>query len=287
MNQEKIGKFIAEVRKEKNLTQIELASKLGLTDRAISKWENGRGLPDLSTIKPLCEELGIQVNELLSGERLTKKTYQEKSEENILKTLDYSSKRIRQTKNKFKTIIIILLIIFSTLTMMFCIDIKQMRNNKPVIFSTWGYLYTPPIDLHEEEIENAITEYIINKNEVNKKYENEKCFTSFRTYLIDEKDKNNYIVYAWVLEEMYHQVNKEIKEESGSSIPHKFIIKKRNNKYVVTSSIIPRDGSLYVKDMKKIFPLSVRNEMNKVHQDGTIERLELEIKKQVELYYHK
>lgn len=58
MNQEKIGKFILKLRKEKNMTQKELANKIGVTDRAISKWENGRGLPDLSLMKPLCDELG-------------------------------------------------------------------------------------------------------------------------------------------------------------------------------------------------------------------------------------
>jgi transcriptional regulator with XRE-family HTH domain len=73
MNQEKIGKFICELRKEKNLTQKELADKLNITDRAVSKWENGRGLPDLSLLMPLCKELDISINELLSGERLNKK----------------------------------------------------------------------------------------------------------------------------------------------------------------------------------------------------------------------
>lgn len=65
MDQQKIGKFIADHRKEKKLTQEQLAEKLGITDRAISKWENGRGMPDLSLMKPLCKELGITINELL------------------------------------------------------------------------------------------------------------------------------------------------------------------------------------------------------------------------------
>jgi len=65
MDQQKIGKIIAKHRKEKKLTQEQLAEKLGITDRAISKWENGRGMPDLSLIKPLCKELGITINELL------------------------------------------------------------------------------------------------------------------------------------------------------------------------------------------------------------------------------
>ena len=63
------------------MTQQELADKIGVTDKAISKWENGRGMPDLSLMKPLCKELGITINELISGEIIDKKEYQEKLEE--------------------------------------------------------------------------------------------------------------------------------------------------------------------------------------------------------------
>ena len=98
MNQEKIGRFIAELRKEKKMTQVDLANKLGITDRAISKWENGRGMPDLSLLTPLCEILDVSINELLSGERLDKKNYQEKLEENIINTIDYTDKKIKKTK---------------------------------------------------------------------------------------------------------------------------------------------------------------------------------------------
>lgn len=69
MNQKDVGKLIAMLRKEKQMTQLELANKLGVTDRAVSKWENGRGMPDLSLLEPLCSELDISVNELLSGEK--------------------------------------------------------------------------------------------------------------------------------------------------------------------------------------------------------------------------
>ena len=69
MNQEKIGKFIAEVRKKKNMTQQELADKLCVTDRAVSHWENGRRLPDYSLLKELCDILSISINELFAGEK--------------------------------------------------------------------------------------------------------------------------------------------------------------------------------------------------------------------------
>ena len=62
----KIGKFICDTRKESGMTQLELAQKIGVTDRAVSKWENGRGLPDISLIKPLCDALSITINELFN-----------------------------------------------------------------------------------------------------------------------------------------------------------------------------------------------------------------------------
>ena len=77
MNQEKIGKFISECRREKKITQEQLAVQLGVTSKSISKWENGNCLPDASKYKSLCEILGITVNELFSGERLSSETENE------------------------------------------------------------------------------------------------------------------------------------------------------------------------------------------------------------------
>lgn len=70
MNEEKVGKFISELRKDMNLTQNDLAKKLNVTDKAVSRWETGKGFPDISLLIPLSEVLGISVNELLSGERI-------------------------------------------------------------------------------------------------------------------------------------------------------------------------------------------------------------------------
>ena len=77
MNQEKIGKFISECRREKQITQEQLAEQLGITSKSVSKWETGNCLPDASKYKPLCEILGITVNELFSGERLNPETENE------------------------------------------------------------------------------------------------------------------------------------------------------------------------------------------------------------------
>ena len=71
MDQKKTGKFIAELRKEQNMTQQELADRLNVTDRAVGNWENGRRMPDYSILMELCARLNVSVNELLAGERVT------------------------------------------------------------------------------------------------------------------------------------------------------------------------------------------------------------------------
>lgn len=99
MNQVKIGKFIAECRKTKKLTQAQLAEKLNITDRAISKWETGNGMPDSSIMLDLCSELGITVNELLCGEMIEMKEYNNKSEKLLLKMTQEKEKRDKEFLN--------------------------------------------------------------------------------------------------------------------------------------------------------------------------------------------
>ena len=84
MDQIKIGKFISEKRKELGITQSELAEKLNITDRAISKWENGVCMPDVGTIPELCEILNITINDLFSGEVVNMKENEKKLEENLM-----------------------------------------------------------------------------------------------------------------------------------------------------------------------------------------------------------
>lgn len=84
MDQSKIGKFIASCRKAQGMTQADLAKKLGITDRAVSKWETGKSMPDSGIMLELCAILGINVNELLSGEKVMSDRYDQKAEENLL-----------------------------------------------------------------------------------------------------------------------------------------------------------------------------------------------------------
>ena len=95
MNQIKIGKFIAECRKRKSLTQIQLAEKLNITDKAVSKWERGMAMPDSSIMLELCDILDITVNELLSGEKIIMENSNKKNEQLLVDM----SKELEQ-KNK-------------------------------------------------------------------------------------------------------------------------------------------------------------------------------------------
>ncbi|MBQ2909823.1 MAG: helix-turn-helix transcriptional regulator [Bacilli bacterium] len=108
MNQIEIGKFIAKLRKENKMTQQELADKLNVTDRAVSKWENGRGVPDISLLQSLSNIFNVSLNELLAGERL-EKNYIEKSEENLIKTIKEKNKI--QKENRILAFLIVFIIV--------------------------------------------------------------------------------------------------------------------------------------------------------------------------------
>ena len=90
MNQIEIGKFIAECRKSKNMTQNQLAEKLNTTNKSVSKWENGNCLPDASLYEPLCGILGITINELFAGHRIENEDYQRIADANLMKMLKYN-----------------------------------------------------------------------------------------------------------------------------------------------------------------------------------------------------
>lgn len=134
MNQEKIGKFIAKLRKEKNLTQEQLAEKLGVTDKSISRWENGKTMPDLSLLQPLCKELNITINDLLNGEKVSKDKYQETLEENIISTINYTNKKVLEKNN----LISILLILFGILLSITAMSIFPSESSWGGIYSIFG-----------------------------------------------------------------------------------------------------------------------------------------------------
>lgn len=107
MDQIKIGRFIADCRKNKKLTQAQLAEKLGITDKAISKWERGISMPDTSIMLPLCDILSISVNELLSGEEISMENTSNKNEQLLL---DMAKEMERKNKTIWTSMWVIMII---------------------------------------------------------------------------------------------------------------------------------------------------------------------------------
>lgn len=96
MDQEKIGKLIAKCRKDKKMTQQEPADQLGVTDKSVSKWENGKCLPNVSLYKELCDILGITLNEFFAGERIKDEEFKEIADNNLLNALEHSSFTLKE-----------------------------------------------------------------------------------------------------------------------------------------------------------------------------------------------
>ena len=140
MDQIKIGRFIAELRSEQKMTQLDLATKIGVTDRAISKWENGRGLPDISLISPLCEALSISIDELLEGERIEKSQKLTMANKNLLYILNEREHEKRKAR-KLSVLISVLL----ALVILTCVTLT------PMIYASLrgdGYSFTAAYATH-------------------------------------------------------------------------------------------------------------------------------------------
>ena len=110
MDQVKIGKFISDERKAKGYTQKQLSELLGISDKTISKWERGNGFPEASLLLPLCNELEITVNELLTGERISQQNYKKKAEENMVNMIR------EKEENKQKILLTTIIGVISTIT---------------------------------------------------------------------------------------------------------------------------------------------------------------------------
>ena len=126
MDQITTGKFIAERRKARGLTQRELADLLNISDKTVSKWERGGGLPEVSLMLPLCKELDISVNELLSGRKLSDSEYKQNAEDNILSLIQEE-----RAKTKFQTIIAVIVVVatfFAGFTLIMLSGFLEMKT---------------------------------------------------------------------------------------------------------------------------------------------------------------
>ena len=138
MDQIKIGKFIAERRKKANLTQMQLAEKLNITDRAISKWENGKAMPDSSIMLDLCNVLSISVNDLLSGEVVTVENYNKELENKLIEMV----KEKEQADKRLLSLEIFVGIVVSVIlfAMVFVASFVQMENWLRIVLIVVGFI---------------------------------------------------------------------------------------------------------------------------------------------------
>lgn len=135
MDQIRIGKFIAESRKSRNLTQRQLADALSISDKTISKWECGKGLPEISIMLPLCEALDITVNDLLSGERVSSTDYQKKAEGNMLNLMKENEENRKRMALSIITGIITIIAVCALIVIAAALDLPAIVRIILIVFS--------------------------------------------------------------------------------------------------------------------------------------------------------
>ncbi len=137
MDQTKTGRFIAERRKMKGMTQRELAERLSISDKTVSKWETGKGMPEISLMLPLCEILEISVNELLSGEVLSADLYKKKAEENIM---DLVKEREESKKKLALMAVTIVITLLASVSLFMVSGLAQMTTALRVTLMVIGFV---------------------------------------------------------------------------------------------------------------------------------------------------
>ena len=138
MDQKEIGKFIAACRKEKKLTQTQLAEQLGVSDKSISRWETGRTMPDLSLYEPLCAALGIQISELLYAGKMTEQEKRERGEQAALR-LFQTKKLLRLFGILTDVLILVGIVMTLTLTKVLAVTAAQMALTLVCGSFVWGF----------------------------------------------------------------------------------------------------------------------------------------------------
>lgn len=229
MDQEKIGKFIQNTRKAKNLTQEELAQKLGVTNKSVSRWENGKCMPDLSLIKDICKELDISINDFLSGEHVDKKDYEKKLEENIIEVTNYNNKN----KRKNFSIFLIVLILLSPLIYLLINTIDGSGFN---YINIDEYFVSKKINnyIKEQDIEKILEQF-----DWSYMYEE---YKEFNCKIIDEENKK--IIYDYTGLDTYEDYKRNITTELKETIS-KIKINKLEN--------IEGYGNIFYKDTQEVY----------------------------------
>ena len=265
MDQNKSGKFIAKLRKEKNMTQEQLAEKMGVSINAVSKWERGLSFPDVSLYKKLCKELDINIEELINGEK-------DKSEEAKEKAIISTIKETDKIKKNSKKLLIILSTIFVIIV---CGLIYYNKNLKVNLVNDSDYLYDEVIGFIKEK------EFKENPDSQEKDFN---VFCSYHPFGIEKKNDYKY-VYLWIYEQSYYIEKEEygsgLAISSGSSMPIKAIFK--NNK--LQDIVYPKDGNQYVPSIKEMFPGIIEYQVLNFDNEKNINKLFNEVEQRKSIYY--
>ena len=136
MTDNKTGAFISKLRKEKGLTQVQLAEKLNVTDKAVSRWETGKGMPESTLLIPLADTLGITVNELLTGEKISEETFTQKSDNNLVEAVQKTEVAVK--KGKTIKIFLIVAVIFCVFSISFLIKTVIDKQNTVTYVGDFG-----------------------------------------------------------------------------------------------------------------------------------------------------
>ena len=135
MDQTRIGKFIAKSRKGRNLTQRQLADALSISDKTISKWECGKGLPEVSLMLPLCAALDITVNDLLSGEKVSTTDYQEKAEGNMMNLMKENEENRKRMALSIITVVITVVAVCALIVIASFLELPVIARILLILFS--------------------------------------------------------------------------------------------------------------------------------------------------------
>jgi len=265
MNQDKSGELIAKLRKEKSMTQEQLAEKMGVSINAVSKWERGLSFPDVSLYKKLCKELDITIEELINGE---KDNSEEAKEKAIISTI----KENEIIKKNFKKMLILFFAIF---VITFSIFIYYNKNLKVNLVSDSDFLYDEVISFikRKEFDENPDSNY----NDFN-------VFYSYHGFGIEKKHSYKY-VYMWVYQQSYYIESEEygagLAISSSNSMPVKAIFK--DNK--LQDIIYPKEGNEYLSSIKEMFPGIIEYQVLNYDKEKNINKLFNEVDQKKNIYY--
>ena len=230
----KIGAFIKSQRTELNMTQKDLAEKIGCTDKAISRWETGKGMPDSSFLVPLSDILGITVNELLTGEKISEEAFTQKSEDNLVSAVKKTEKEIK--KGKTTRLFLIVAIIFCVFSILFLIKTIIDKQNTVTYVGDFG-----------TKNRIAVTELLIELDSRNSYFSENTVCTDF-DIILDEKGNFKKAEITMNDESMHEYINIVLFSPSEQPEQLSYRIMKKNSYYSTEDGILYSDLCDFLKN---------------------------------------